>query len=165
MRRPTNKEQTKERLAINKPPIVSQQEWEAARHQLLVKEKALTRSRECAGRRTPTDAVDGGGEELRVRRAEREGKPARLVRGSQAVNRLSRLLRARGVRLARARLPRLLAGRGPGHQLGPCERPRHYPCLRLTRAAGRHRAPEGADGLGDALVHHNRQLRRGLRRQ
>ena len=28
------------------PPIVSQQEWEAARQQLLVKEKALTRSRD-----------------------------------------------------------------------------------------------------------------------
>ncbi len=26
------------------PPVVSQQEWEAARQQLLVKEKALTRS-------------------------------------------------------------------------------------------------------------------------
>ena len=28
---------------MNTPPIVSQQEWEAARQQLLVKEKALTR--------------------------------------------------------------------------------------------------------------------------
>ena len=34
----TNKEQSKEHLAMNKPPIVSQQEWEAARQQLLVKE-------------------------------------------------------------------------------------------------------------------------------
>jgi predicted dithiol-disulfide oxidoreductase (DUF899 family) len=29
--------------AMNMPPIVSPQEWEAAREQLLVKEKALTR--------------------------------------------------------------------------------------------------------------------------
>jgi Uncharacterized protein conserved in bacteria len=37
---------TKGHLAMNTPPIVSQQEWEAARQQLLVKEKALTRSRD-----------------------------------------------------------------------------------------------------------------------
>ena len=36
--------------------------------------------------------------------------------------------------------------------------------VRLARAAGGHRAPEGADGLGDALVHHHRRLRRRLRR-
>ena len=36
----------KEHLPINTPPIVSPQEWEAARQQLLVKEKALTRSRD-----------------------------------------------------------------------------------------------------------------------
>jgi len=35
-------------------------------------------------------------------------------------------------------------------------RTRHYPRLRLMRAAGGHRAPESADGLGDALVHHDR---------
>ena len=46
----TSKERDQERgtghLAMNTPPIVSQQEWEAARQQLLVKEKALTRSRD-----------------------------------------------------------------------------------------------------------------------
>jgi predicted dithiol-disulfide oxidoreductase (DUF899 family) len=31
---------------MNTPPVVSAQEWEAARQQLLVKEKALTRSRD-----------------------------------------------------------------------------------------------------------------------
>jgi predicted dithiol-disulfide oxidoreductase (DUF899 family) len=30
---------SKERVAMNKPPIVSPQEWEAARQQLLVEEK------------------------------------------------------------------------------------------------------------------------------
>ncbi len=29
-----------------RPPVVSQQEWEAAREQMLVKEKALTRARD-----------------------------------------------------------------------------------------------------------------------
>src|SRR5256886_11991385 len=33
-------------IAMKTPPVVSQQEWEAARQQLLAKEKALTRSRD-----------------------------------------------------------------------------------------------------------------------
>src|SRR3979411_3073707 len=48
-------------LAINTPPIVSPQEWEAARQQLLVKEKALTRSRDALAaerRRMPWLAVE-----------------------------------------------------------------------------------------------------------
>ena len=46
---------------MNTPPIVSQQEWEAARQRLLVKEKALTRSRDTLAaerRRMPWMAVD-----------------------------------------------------------------------------------------------------------
>src|SRR4029077_17680048 len=39
-------EHRKGHLAMNTPAIVSPQEWEAARQQLLVKEKALTRSRD-----------------------------------------------------------------------------------------------------------------------
>ena len=48
-------------LAMNTPPIVSPQEWEAARQQLLVKEKALTRSRDALAaerRRMPWLAVE-----------------------------------------------------------------------------------------------------------
>ena len=48
-------------LAMNTPPIVSQQEWEAAHQQLIVKEKALTRSRDALAaerRRMPWLAVD-----------------------------------------------------------------------------------------------------------
>src|SRR5439155_18570554 len=56
----------------------------------------------------------------------------------------------RGVRLARARLPRVLPGRRSGRSPSPSERPRHHARVRLTRAAGGRRAPEGADGLGDA---------------
>src|ERR1700746_1721000 len=41
-----DKEQQKTHIAMKPPPIVSQEEWEAARKQLLVKEKALTRSRD-----------------------------------------------------------------------------------------------------------------------
>src|SRR5258708_25534404 len=57
----TNKEQSKEHLAMNKPPIVAQQEWEAARQQFLVKEKDLTRSRDALAaerRRMPWLAVE-----------------------------------------------------------------------------------------------------------
>ena len=48
-------------LAMNTPPIVSPQEWEAARRQLVVKEKVLTRSRDALAaerRRMPWLAVD-----------------------------------------------------------------------------------------------------------
>ena len=49
-----------ERLPMNTPPIVSPQEWEAAREQLLVKEKAQTRARDALAaerRRMPWMAV------------------------------------------------------------------------------------------------------------
>ena len=48
-------------LAMKTPPIVSPQEWEAARQQLLVKEKAFTRSRDSLAaerRRMPWLAVE-----------------------------------------------------------------------------------------------------------
>ena len=47
--------------AMNTPTIVSPQEWEAAREQLLVKEKALTRARDALAaerRRMPWMAVE-----------------------------------------------------------------------------------------------------------
>src|SRR5215475_13349476 len=56
-----DKEHPKGHIAMKTPPIVSQQEWEAARQQLLVKEKALTRSRDALAaerRRMPWLAVD-----------------------------------------------------------------------------------------------------------
>ena len=48
-------------LPKDKPSIVSQQEWEAARQQLLLKEKAVTRSRDALAaerRRMPWLALD-----------------------------------------------------------------------------------------------------------
>src|SRR6202041_2954210 len=54
-------EQRKGTSAIKTRPIVSQQEWETARQQLLVKEKALTRSRDALAaerRRMPWMAVE-----------------------------------------------------------------------------------------------------------
>ena len=49
------------RLPMHTPPVVSAQEWEAARQQLLVKEKALTRARDALAaerRRMPWLAVE-----------------------------------------------------------------------------------------------------------
>jgi predicted dithiol-disulfide oxidoreductase (DUF899 family) len=54
-------EHPKGHLAMQTPPIVSQQEWKAARQQLLLKEKALTRSRDALAaerRRMPWMAVE-----------------------------------------------------------------------------------------------------------
>jgi predicted dithiol-disulfide oxidoreductase (DUF899 family) len=51
----------KAEIAMNTPPIVSAQEWEAARQQLLVKEKEVTRSRDALAasrRRMPWLPVD-----------------------------------------------------------------------------------------------------------
>jgi predicted dithiol-disulfide oxidoreductase (DUF899 family) len=48
-------------LPMNRPPVVSPQEWEMARQELLVKEKALTRSRDALAadrRRMPWMAVE-----------------------------------------------------------------------------------------------------------
>jgi predicted dithiol-disulfide oxidoreductase (DUF899 family) len=56
-----DKDHGKWHLAMKKPPIVSQQEWEAAHKQLLVKEKAFTRSRDALAaerRRMPWMAVE-----------------------------------------------------------------------------------------------------------
>src|ERR1051326_909547 len=56
-----NMDRANERLAMKTPPVVSAQEWETARQQLLVKEKALTRSRDALAaerRRMPWLAVE-----------------------------------------------------------------------------------------------------------
>ena len=55
------REHEKGRLAMKKPPIVSQEEWESAWQHLLVKEKALTRARDALAaerRRMPWMAVE-----------------------------------------------------------------------------------------------------------
>ena len=146
------------------PPIVSAPEWEAARQQLLVKEKALTRARDALAaerRQMPWLAVE---KEYEFDGPQGQGEPARPVRGPPSADRLPRLLRTGRFRLARPCLPRMLPGSRPGRPRHPSERPRHHSRLRLARAAAGHRAREGADGLGDALVHHDRRLRHRLRR-
>ena len=62
-----------EQPAMRTPPIVSRQEWEAAREQILVKEKALTRARDALAaerRRMPWMAVE---KTYRIPRARGQG--------------------------------------------------------------------------------------------
>ena len=138
---------------------MSLQEWEAARQKLLVKEKELTRARDAMAaerRRMPWTPVEKkyefegpkgkvslldlfeGRPQLVLYRAFFEpgvfGWPEHACRGcSLGADQVSHLahLNARDTTLA-------YASRAP--QAG-------------------HRAPESADGMGDAVVHHHRQLR------
>ena len=96
----SNQEHERGDLAMKTPPIVSQEEWEAAHQQLLAKEKAFTRSRDALAaerRRMPWLAVH---KKYQFEGPKGQGKPARFVRGPPSVDRLSRLLRARRARLA-----------------------------------------------------------------
>jgi predicted dithiol-disulfide oxidoreductase (DUF899 family) len=57
----TSPENSRRRIAMNTPPIVSPQEWAAAHEQLLVKEKAMTRAHDALAaerRRMPWVAVE-----------------------------------------------------------------------------------------------------------
>src|ERR1700737_4207447 len=61
MKMSTNKEHARDHIAMKTPPMVSQQEWEAAGQQLLVKGKALTPFRDALAaerRRMPWMAVE-----------------------------------------------------------------------------------------------------------
>ena len=87
-------EYLKEKGQMNTPPIVSPEEWIAAREKLLVKEKEHTRAGDALAaerRRMPWMAVE---KEYSVRRPGRPGQPARPVRGPPPAGRLPRLLRA-----------------------------------------------------------------------
>jgi predicted dithiol-disulfide oxidoreductase (DUF899 family) len=152
-----DKEQGKAHLAMKTPPIVSQKEWEAAREQMLVKEKAVMHARDALAaerRRMPWMAVE----------------KAYAFEGPQGKVGLLDLFEGR---------PQLIVYRAffepgvfgwPDHACRGCSlgadqvsnlahlNARDTTLVGLTRAAGGHCAPEGADGLGDAVVHHARQL-------
>src|SRR5213596_2915897 len=112
------------------PPIVSPQEWQAARETLLVKEKQLTRARDALAaerRRMPMMAVEKDYE----------------FEGLDGTASLLDLFDG----------PRQLLPRRPGRSSRSSERARHHPRVRLPRAAAGHRALEDANGLGDPVVH------------
>src|SRR3954471_20040952 len=61
MSRPGLRPGSEGQMTMNMPPIVSQQEWKAAREELLVEEKQLTRARDALAakrRRMPRMAVE-----------------------------------------------------------------------------------------------------------
>ena len=69
---------------MNTPPIVSPQEWDAAREEMLVKEKEHTRARDALAaerRRMPRMAVE---KEYALRGPGRPGEPARPLRRAAA---------------------------------------------------------------------------------
>ena len=146
------------------PPIVSPQEWEAARQRLLVKEKEVTRPHRDAlaaeRRRMPWLAVEN--------EYEFEGPKgkASLLDLFDSQHQLI---------LYRAFLEPGVFG-WPDHACPGCslvaDQVAHVGHLNARdtalvfaspRPAGRHRTSQGPDGLGDSLVHDDRRLRRRLR--
>ena len=128
---------------MNTPPIVSPQEWKAAREKLLVKEKELTRARDALAaerRRMPWMAVE------KEYRFEGPNGPASLLdlfegRRQLIVYRFfyepgGHHVRG-GRRVPGAGLRRLLLRRRPGRAPRPPERARHDARVRLARPAGR----------------------------
>jgi len=150
-----DKEHSKGHVAMKTPTILSQQEWEAARQQLLAKEKAFTRSRDALAaerRRMPWMAVE--------KKYEFDGPKGK-------VSLLDLFEGRRQLIVYRAFFEPGVFG-WPEHACRGCSFGADqvsHPRLGLTRAAGGHSTPEGADGLADALVQHDRQLRQGLRRR
>jgi predicted dithiol-disulfide oxidoreductase (DUF899 family) len=122
------------------------QEWEAARQQLLVKEKELTRARDALAaerRRMPWLAVE---KEYEFDGPKGKASLLDLFEGRRQLI-VYRAFFEPGVS-AGPTMPAPAAPWGrPGRPRRPSERPRHHSRLRLARAAARHRAPEGADGL------------------
>src|SRR6266487_2292145 len=135
---------------MNRSRIVSKAEWEAARQQLLMKEKELTRARDALAaerRRMPWLAVEKDYE----------------FDGPNGKASLLDLFDGRR-QLARTCMRRLLHDGRPRWQ--PCarERARYHTRVRVARASEGHQTFKGADGLGaHSLVHHHGRLRQRLR--
>jgi Bacterial protein of unknown function (DUF899) len=105
------------------PPIVSSEEWEAARQDLLVKEKAVTRARDALAaerRRMPWLAVD---KEYEFEGPEGRASLLEFVRWAPPADRLPGVLRTGRARVAGARVHRMLPGGRPGGPRSPTSMP------------------------------------------
>ena len=134
------------RRQMNTPPIVSPQEWDAAREEMLVKEKELTRARDALAaerRRMPRMAVE---KDYEFEGPDGKASLARPVRRAPPADRLPVLLRPGHGRVPRARLRRLLVHGRPGVAPVPPQRPRHHAGVRVAGAAGGDPAAEGQMG-------------------
>jgi len=109
-------------FAMRTPPVVSSQAWEAAREQLLAKEKAQTRARDALAaerRRMPWMALATAyafeGPAGKVSLLDLFDGRRQLI--------VYRASSSRAFRLARPCLPGLLGGGRPGRPRRPSERP------------------------------------------
>ena len=154
-------------MTMQTPPIVSAEEWDAARAEML---------------------REGEGDDAGTRRARGRAAPDAVARGrARSTASTARTARRACVDLfdGRTQLIVYRAFLEPGvhgwpdhacvgcsmvadqvaHRRAP-QRARHVARVRVTRTAGRHRAREGTHGLGaHALGHDARRLRQGLRRR
>ena len=152
------------------PPIVSPQEWEAAREELLVKEKELTRARDALAaerRRMPWMAVE---KDYRFEGPTGRSSLADLFEGRRqlivyrAFYGPEVTTYAEGGSYPERGCVGCSFGRRPGRAPRAPERAGHDARVRLARPAGRDPGPEGAPRLGaHSLVHAHRRLRQGLR--
>src|SRR5581483_6827263 len=108
-----------------------------------------------AGRRPSPHAVDAGGENVRVRGAQRQGHIARPFRRTPSTDPLPRFLRTGRSWMAGTCVRGLLDGRGPGRSSCSPQCPRYNPCVCVSSAAGRYRPLEIANGLGVHSVVHD----------
>ena len=129
---------------MNLPPIVSEQEWQAARDELLVKEKEATRTQDALAaerRRLPMVEID----EDYVLEDRRQGEPPRPVRGAPPADPLPLHVRAQPGR----GLQRLLDGGRPDPAPRAPARPGHVLRSCLAGADRQDRAVQGAHGLDE----------------
>jgi hypothetical protein len=153
-----------EKKRMNRSRIVSPQEWETARQQLLVKEKELTRARDalapsvggCRGWPWKKDYEFDGPKGKASLLDLFDGRRQLIV---------YRAFFEPGVK-AGPSMPASAAPWWPTRSLTrSSERPRYYTRVRLSRAADGYRAPKGTNGLAvHSLVHDHGRLRQGLRR-
>ena len=125
---------------------MSPQEWEAAREQLLVKEKELTRARDALAaerRRMPWLAVE---KEYEFEGPEGKASLLDLFDGRRQLIVYRAFFEPGVYGWPEHALRRLLPGRRPGRPRRPPERPRHDARVRLARAAGGHRAVKARMG-------------------
>jgi predicted dithiol-disulfide oxidoreductase (DUF899 family) len=125
---------------LNTPPVVSPEEWQAARDQMLAREKELTHARDALAaerRRMPWMAVE---------------KDYSFDGPDGRVSLLDLFEGRRQLIVYRFFYEDDVEG-FPEHGCPGCAR------VRVARASGEHPAVEGADGLGNALVHRHGRFR------
>ena len=148
------------------PPIVSSQEWDAARQELLVEEKKLTRARDALAakrRRMPWMAVekeyrfDGPDGPMSVLDLF-EGRRQLIVYRAFYAPDVTTYPQGGGAYPERACVGCSFGADQVAHPR-PLERAGHDARVRLARPAGRDPGPEAAHGLGaDPVVHDHRRL-------